>query len=255
MHTGDCLCSFPSLLKRQSPGAVVQEPVPSRQAVLRARAEPGPGVMAPGHPTLSHHTGSSASPPSLRWPQHETSANPGLREPGNQTTVPTSLLSGECLASATRCRARDGASPSHQPAGTVQGSAKRFCPGPRTACLCLRSRAACPPASVTGPQRPRSLLHRPQCQGKQEPGTLVLTHIDVRSRAPHHGARGLMPQPHQSSDPAWKPGLSSLGVQWLDVGPLQSPHLRVRSPPLSCFVAAAPPARPRSPSAARCTGG
>lgn len=98
MHAGDCLSSFPSLLKPQSPGAVVQEPVFSRQVVLRACAEPGPGLLASGHPTPSHHKRSSASPPSLRWSECETSANPGPWEPGNQTTVPTSLLSGESLA-------------------------------------------------------------------------------------------------------------------------------------------------------------
>lgn len=98
MHTGDCSSSFPSLLKPQSPGAVVQEPVLSRQAVLRAHTEPGPGLMASSHPTPSHHKRSSASPPSFRWSERETSANPGLRQPGKQTTVPTSLLSRERLA-------------------------------------------------------------------------------------------------------------------------------------------------------------
>lgn len=89
--------------------------------------------MASGHPTPSHHKRSSASSLSLRWSERESSANPGLRQPGNTTTVPTSLLSGERLASAMCCRAQDGASPSHHlmvaTVGTVKGSAKCFCPG------------------------------------------------------------------------------------------------------------------------------
>lgn len=53
MHAGGCSSSFQTLLKPQSPGAVVQEPRLSGQAVLRAHVEPGPGLMAPSHPTSS----------------------------------------------------------------------------------------------------------------------------------------------------------------------------------------------------------
>lgn len=57
----------------------------------------------------------------------------------------------------------------------------------------------------------------------------------------HHGTRGLTPQPHQSSDPAWQWVFPAFRVQWPDTGPLRSPRLSVRSPSLPWFVPAASP--------------
>lgn len=53
MQAGDYSSFFQSLLKPQSLRAVVQEPRLSGQVVLRAHVEPGPGLMAPSHPTTS----------------------------------------------------------------------------------------------------------------------------------------------------------------------------------------------------------
>lgn len=284
MHAGDCLSAFPSLPKPQSPGAVVQEPVLSRQVVLRARAEPGPGLVASGHPTSRHHKQSSASSPNIRWSERESSANPGLWEPGNSTTVPTSLLSGERLASAMRCRAR-GRSQTFPPpcggrSGDCEGQRQVLLPwGPELPYLCLCSRVVCPPASAPclqqepSPQKAMSRVsRRSQRWGMpQEPGTRAVTHIHICRCASPLGTRGWTPQPHQGSNPAWGWVFPACRVLPLDVGPLQSPHLRAWSPSLPWFVPAASPvpsacpapqrgagcapAHPCPPSAARCTGG
>lgn len=204
MHAGDYLSSFPSLLKPQSPGAVAQEPVLPRQVVLRARAEPEPGLTASSHPTPSHHKRSYASPPSLRWSEHDTSANPGLWEPGNPTAIPTSLLSGECLASAMRCWAQERSQPFPPP----HGGCSRDCAeqrqtllpwGPELASLCLCSHAAHPPTTVTC-NGPGAHFTGEQCSGvSRRPLAL--------GDAP--GARTHIHSCSFASTPPWHPGLGT----------------------------------------------
>lgn len=84
--------------------------------------------------------------------------------------------------------------------------------GPELPYLCLCSRAACPPATVTCLQWPRSLLSQ-ECNVRglaegswlwQMPQEPAHTFTSAAVPPPHHGTRGLTQQPHQSSDPDWE---------------------------------------------------
>lgn len=127
MYTRACSSFLPRLLKPLSPRAVVQELCsPSTRASV---------LMASGHPT----TNSSASPLSLRWSEHKTSANLAV-EPKNQTTALTSPCANVWPQRRT-ARLRDC-----QSAGMEKSSAKLFCPGAQN---CLISASVLPLATVS----------------------------------------------------------------------------------------------------------